>query len=294
MLEVYCAPAFGTQFSSLKSTRPGYSIPHATREQREKLHLSHEHDRTSPKYHSPGPIYNVDERRDHMQTFSFGTGPQRYVACSQAVESSNDLLRSYIDDQNLKFKKAPSMVFGTDSRDNIRNATILQNHPQAFYGTHSPGPASYSLPDIIGKESVMKSMGHKTKILVADSQTSETIGPGSYVIPSTCGGSQSLSRVPNQPVFTFPKDSRPDPSGVRRRSYSQPVAKDSFVVHSIGPQYDSTKRSAPRPIMGSQTREQWSRVGFVVASADVRVSNNSVRLPLPQIPPRREIIRWGS
>ena len=293
MVDVYQEPAVGMQFSSLKSSRPFFSIPHATRTQREKLHLSHEHDKTSPHYDTPGPVYELPSTVGTSAAFSFGTGPQRHVHKSQSLESSIDLLGSFVDDQHVKYHKTKTALFGTDTRENIKNAVILKHHPQAFYGKQSPGPAGYSLPEVIGREGSMITMGSKTKVLAANCQTPDFLGPGSYPLPTTCGGSQFLSRIPNQPVFSFGKgQQRPEPSE-RLRSMSQPVLRDSFSVNSIGNQVDSTKRSAGKPVMGSQTREQWAKMALVFAVGDKRVSTQD-RIVHPMLPYRHEVIKWSS
>lgn len=86
-----------------------------------------------------GPIYGVPSTVGSAAKFTFG-GVDAAKQRSRTVESSVDLLGVIVDNQKFKYPSAKGVLFGTDSKDNIRNATILRNHPQAFYGVHSPGP----------------------------------------------------------------------------------------------------------------------------------------------------------
>jgi hypothetical protein len=292
MLEVYREPSVGIQQNSLKLTSPSFTVPRATRSQRQLLHISREHDKLTPSLESPGPVYACQFPMEVSRSCAFGHGPQRINAKQQAVESSNDLLGVIVDDQSAKFRKSVSVLFGTDSRDHIRNATILKHHPQAFYGKESPGPAGYTLQDSMGREGRHISMGSRTRILAAGSQTPESLGPGAFTIPTTCGGKQFLSSFDNQPVFTFGKSTR-KVYHETSRSRSQPILKDSFSQASIGPQADSTKPTAVRTILGSQTRDQRART-VLVLSPNEKHCIPRISIPHPVLPSRIEIVRWTS
>lgn len=270
----YQETSIGVQPNSLRKTSSMVSLPKAARSEWELIHISRAHDKLTPNKDSPGPIYEVPSTVGKARVSKFGTGPQRYVCKSNLSESSTDLLGIVPDNQKFLYPGLRSVNFGTDSRDVIKNATILKNHPQAFFGTHSPGPAMYTLPDLMGKNKV--SIASRTKQLGAVSQTPNTVGPGSY---DTCTSfSQGC-------LFPIAKQ-RPDndvPNGRCSGLYN------TKPPGSIGPQTNSLKRSAPRAVLGSQTRSQWRKVALVGMERPLKL-----RLPHPVLPPRMETIKHSS
>ena len=289
MLSVYHETAIGTQFSSLKSSSLSIGFGKATRSDREKIHLSREHDKTTPNLESPGPIYSVHASSAQGPAHKFGTGPQRYRTSLKSTPSSNDLLGSLPDDQCIKFRKMPQVLFGTDSRDKIKNAVILRDHPQASYGMESPGPLGYVLPDLTGKGAPAISMALKVRIPEAQIQTPVTVGPGSYPIATTCGGSQFNSSIPNQPVFSFGKAAQRVNPPRLKRSESQPIVADAFLEVSIGTQPESRRATLPRPVIGNQSRDHWTKQALLPER-----SGSCTRIQHPALPNRLELIRWGS
>ena len=282
----------GIQFNSLKRTCASVGFPRSTRSQRERTHISRQHDASAPNNDTPGPIYDVLQP-NRSPVYTFSKADQRTHTKLSNSQSSVDLLGVIVNDQNVKFKKCRTALFGTDSRVIIRNAAILRYNPQVFYGSESPGPTCYNISDVKMKSGPMVSMGSRTKILAAEIQTPDRIGPGAYTIPSSCGGSQFLAQIPNQPVFSFGKTrQRIEPSGVSR-SHSSPVVRESLILDSIGVQADSTKRSAPSTIIGSQGRSQWTKSAILRFGKDANHQESRIRISHPELPSRIELVKWS-
>lgn len=292
MTQEHHETSVGIQFNSLKRTCASVAFPRSTRSQRERTHISRQHDASAPNYDTPGPIYDVlQPNLSRVNTFS--KADQRPHTKLSNSQSSIDLLGVIVDNQNVKFKKCRTALFGTDSREIIRNAAILRYNPQVFYGSESPGPTCYNISDVKNKSGQMISMGSKTKILAAEIQTPDRIGPGAYTIPSSCGGSQFLAQIPNQPVFSFSKArQRIEPSGVSR-SHSSPVVRESLILNSIGVQADSTKRSAPSTVIGSQGRAEWKRTALLRFGKDAAKHESRNRIFHPELPSRIELVKWS-
>ena len=291
MLEVYQEPSVGPQASSLRKTFPIYSLPKGTRSERERVFISHDHDKLSGDKDSPGPIYDISSTVGKARMAKFGSAPQRELQKSQSADSSIDLLGGLPDRQRVRFRSTKSTHFGSDTRNVIKNAAILKSHPQAFFGVHSPGPAAYSLVDGMGTQGRMVSMTTKTKILGSNSQTPEGVGPGCYETPGSCGVVQFQSRIANQPVFSFGSGKqRPEPtvSAVRMLNEIKSPA-------AVGRQVSSTKKSAPTAVLGSQTRDQWRRIEIVSSPLDrIQTECRRPRIAHANVPVRMEIIRWSS
>ena len=289
MADVYRDGALGEQKNSLRRSGIVVSFGKSTRLDREKLHISREHDKTTPNLESPGPIYFVNAESPHVTAYRFGTGPQRHHVNPQSGTSSIDLLGAYPDDQLLKFPKSEVTLFGTEPRDKIKNAAILREHPQAFYGMDSPGPLGYLIPDNTGKGVPSISMGLKTRSPGCQIQTPPCVGPGSYAIQTTCGGSQNNASIANQPVFSFGKaPQRPGPNRLGRSS-SEPPDSATFREVSIGVQPNSRRRTVPRPVIGLQTRDRWVKQGLLLER-----SQSCPRIEHPRLLNRLELIKWTS
>jgi hypothetical protein len=280
---------------SIFQSTPKFSLPKSTRDARAKLHISRDHDRGTTSYETPGPVYDIPTTLNRSRTTMFGTGKRSNVEKLTSVASSNDLLGVVIRPEALSTtQRSPTVYFGTDSRDEIKNATVLKDHPQTFFGKHSPGPAYYKIPHLVGNEAPKVTIGSRTPILGSVTQTPEDIGPGSYPHGTYCGKPQFESKIENQPVFSFGKSKRPFP-GEDRRSISQPLYRKSVIIESLGRQISSTKKSAPRAILGSQSREQWTKIALVLSNRDLcNFPPSSVACRIPAIPSRNEIIKWSS
>jgi len=271
---------------SLYSNSLDISFPRATRESRSRLHISQEHDATVPNVITPGPIYDIPTTLGQSHACKFGSGLRPTPACSDdTFQSSTDALGIIPDVQLVRFPSTVSVKIGTESRDEIRNAAVMKYNPEIFYGTESPGPATYS---ISGENPGPRfSLGSRTEVLGSKPQTSVSVGPGSYPHPTYCGKAQFQSHVENQPVYSFSKS----PSLSAAQTCSEKVfRKVGVIVDAIGPQVSSTKRTGPRPVMGTQTREQWSKSSPMI----YRKNPTTKSFPIPKMLPRGEIIRWSS
>jgi len=280
--------SIGKQFNSLKSTNPSSTFLTATRSQQQRLYFSGQRSAVRKNNESEFPISN-SSAVSHSRVFSFPRAAKCTHRQDASSASTTDLLGILVDDQEIKYHKSSSFSFGTDSRGRIRNSAIIKNDPQASFGSHSPGPGTYVIPDLAMREGPVLSMGTKTKPLMSIPQTPENVGPGTYQIPTTCGGSHFLARIPNQPVCGFGKSKqRVDPSGAGR-SNSTPKVRESLITDSFGPQADSRKRSGPRATIGSQPRHKWT------ASPNLRDMNKGqdMRLPHPDFPSRLELVKWS-
>lgn len=199
---------------------------------------------------------------------------------------STDALGIVPDLQLLRYPSSVSVKMGTESRDEIHNAAVMKYNPQTFYGLESPGSATYMIS--AQSDSPKYTFGSRTDALGSKTQTPAAVGPGSYPHPTYCGKVQSQSHITNQPVFTFGKspcftNHIEMPKGGNRAP--------GVVVDGIGPQVLSTKRTGPRPVLGTQTREQWAKVAPVVPKRD---RCHVASYPMPKTLSRTEIIKWSS
>lgn len=281
MLDIFQDQSVGVQVNSLRSSNPRCSFSKGTRDQWGKVHISHEHDNLTSNRDSPGPVYDVKSTIGQSRAVKIATSTKRCFSGEDTQESSIDILGVIPDGQKWQYPGTKSVHFGSDSRDVIKNATILKHHPQAFMGTHSPGPAAYGLPDRIGKSTRMISLGVKTRPLGSTSQTPACVGPGCY---SVCGG----KNLPVQPIFSFGKSKqRPEP----RDGNTCAGLYEIEVPGSIGRQPSSTKRTSPGAVLGSQTRAQW---GSVVSFGDSAVNKPVCRIPHPTLPVQFDVIKYSS
>ena len=271
---------------SLYSNCPEISFPRATRESRSKLHVSQEHDASAPSVVSPGPIYDIPTSLGQSRSCKFGKGPRTCPENSEDIyATSTDVLGVIPDRQLVRFPSTVSVKIGTESRDEVRNAAVMKYNPETFYGMESPGPATYTLCG--GVSGPRFTLGSRTEVLGSKPQTSVSVGPGSYPHPTYCGKLQFQSHIENQPVYSFSKTR----SALTTEGNCDKVfRKVGVVVDAIGPQVSSTRKTGPRPIMGTQTREQWSKSSPMLSQT--RPTPRSFQIP--KLLPRGEIIRWSS
>lgn len=278
-------PAVGQQHSSMKPTNPSFSFASAKREEISKLYISKEHDKLTPSRWSPGAIYQVNSSINHDTAYSFGRAPR---SNSRPLRAAEDLTFATADSQVFKFPAFASVLFGTDSRDNLKNAVILQNHPQAFFGKHSPGPQAYRVSQPPKEVVPSITFGHKTKILASDSQTPINVGPGSYPVPPSVGP-QFESTKSSHPTFRFGRAAR---SPTRR--VSQPVTNVEGGVPSIGRQFSSKLLNSSQVVFGSSTRDHAAKTALTLTPLDKGGSSaGPIRLPHPVLPLERDIVRYS-
>ena len=268
----------------MKPTHPSFSFGAAQRDEIAKLYISKEHDKLTPSRWSPGAIYQVKSSINHETAHSFGKASR---SNSRPHRVSEDVTSANPDSQHFKFPAFASVLFGTDSRDNLKNATILQNHPQAFFGKHSPGPQAYTVTQPPREVVPAITFGHKTKILASDSQTPVNVGPGSYLVPAAVGP-QVESTKSSHPTVRFARAAR-----APQRRVSQPVTNVDGGVPSIGRQFSSKLPNASHVVFGSGTRDHASKTALILTPLDKGAGGASVRLPHPVLPLERDLVRYS-
>ena len=223
----------GTQTNSVHHSSPSYGFGSSTREQANKVFVSHEHSKLATSGVSPGPASlgarstcgpQVDGTYASAPMWNFSSAKRFGVYGRDNVPGPGKYeMRSSMGPQvEGDFPTLPVFGMGSSTRDNVKRVYISEQHSNvAFQGANSPGPASYSLNTSVGKQ------GSSTKA--------------------------------NQPSWVFGSNKRftnPD----LLRSARQP-GPDQYDAHSaIGPQVASTKRSAPLAGFGSSNRMHASKV----------------------------------
>ncbi|KAF4712445.1 hypothetical protein FOZ63_030019 [Perkinsus olseni] len=273
----FSVSAVGHQKESLKPTEPSYSFGLGTRDAREKLFISKDHEKLMPPRCSPGPVYRLESQSDD-HSYTFGTAPQRPSPGKRYPDASIDLTNALVDSQAFKYPAVKGTVFGTDPKGQIKNATIMKNHAPAFYGKASPGPTAYN-PDSRHTSRIPRvpqiTLGSKTKILASECQTPPVVGPGTYPLPPSVG-TQYLSQRRNLSTYSFTKARR-----VAERNQRIPVPATGkgdlttrSVVSSIGPQHESRNSNAPTFGFGTATRDQKSKTFLVQTPGDTGPSGS--------------------
>lgn len=269
----FTMPALGKQMTSGRKNAPNVSLSVCSRDKRENVFISRTASRSTPNPKaSPGPVYELLEDMGTGQGVKFSKGPQRVFGSWKAKypDPSNDIVRADVDSQPFKYENVKGMLFGTDPKGQLKNATILKNHAQAFYGRHSPGPSAY-LPDPKSTEKKLAfsvKFGAKTKVIGAEgSGTDALVGPGHYPRTDYSIGSQFLSHRRNQPVNGFSKV--PKFGGRSRRSGSEPATELKEKPGSLGRQTEANRRTEPSAGFGNATRAHFQRVSRCMTTLDL-------------------------
>ena len=157
---------FGDQSSSKRRSAPSFGFGSGTRDMQEKVFVSQEHSQlANGGSRSPGPaVYTarssisnqVSSASRSAPQWAFGTG-QRFMTNSRAAGSvpgpgTYELHTSVGTQVNSKQSSAPLFGFGSSTRTNQEKVYIAEEHNKALYGTNSPGPMTYSLPNSVGKQ----------------------------------------------------------------------------------------------------------------------------------------------
>merc|ERR1719456_1580407 len=221
--------------------------------------------------------------------YSFGSAPQRVYMKQKYPDSSVDLIMHEVDSQNAKYRSTGQVPFGTEPRDSIKNATILKNHPQAFFGMTGPGPAAY-LPDASStyEKGEEWHLGMKTKILGSTCQTPENVGPGKYP-PAQSIGKQPLSTRRTLSLYSFGKASR-----FGNSTPDLTILDPKPNLNSIGKQVKSRNMSAPSFGFGTSTRDHRSRTFFVQLPPDKGPAEkmSEPHMKHPSLPMEKTIVKW--
>lgn len=282
-------PALGKQASSQKFTAAAYSFGSCSRERQGKVWISEKHELAKGKGEGPGPVYNIPSSTGQGPRFGFGTSQRTHGRGSRYPDSSVDLTAASVDSQTVKFPSTRASIFGTDSKDNMKNAMILKAHPQCNFGIFSPGPCAY-MPmdtDVISKASPRISFGAKTKILSSETQTPRNIGPGSYP-PSESLGKQALSKRRSIAAWSFAQEKRMPPL-----KPGDTVVDPSPNLSSFGKQVTSKASSSPGYGFGTSTREHKAKTFLVQTNTDRGpVSSwDPPQMIHPKLPIERELLK---
>ena len=285
----FTVSAVGLQASSMKQNAASFKFQAATRDDLAKLYISREHNKLTPSRWSPGAIYEVKSSLKSDTSYSFGKALRPGINLS-GVKPAEDLTLASLDSQKFKFPGIKSVLFGTEARDQVKNAAILEENPQVFFGRYSPGPAAYNLSVGTGDPTGQKgiSFGHKTKILAADIQTPPHVGPGCYVMPEAVGV-QSESTKQNIKNVKFSKA----PRSTQKKS-DQVLTNLNADIPAVGPQVSSKLANAAQIVFGSSTREHVSKTALYMTDLDkTDKGSNKLRLPHPILPLERDIVRYS-
>jgi hypothetical protein len=195
----------------MKPSAPRYSFGKGTRDQLDKVFLSHTAEKTKGNKDTPGAIYDVPSDLGRAQSFSFSKAPQRVHMKQKYPDSSIDLIETIVDSGYVKFDNQPAFYFGTEAKDCMKNSAITRNHQSASMGVIGPGPAGY-LPDakshLEGQPTYP--FGVKTKfgsMFAYQGSTPLQVGPGKYKLQKATG-KQSLSTRATLPAWGFGKGKR--------------------------------------------------------------------------------------
>jgi len=266
----FTMPALGKQMTSQRSNAPAISLSICTREKRAKQFISKKASK-AVSGQSPGPVYDLPDTMG-KHGVAFTKGPQRVFGNWKAnyPDPSNDVVGAEVDSQPFKFENVKGTLFGTDPKGQLKNATILKNHAQAFYGRQSPGPQAY-LPDPTCTEKKLTyatPFGAKTKVKnPTGGSTDAEVGPGHYKRTDYAIGNQNLSHRRNQPTNGFSK--MPKFGGKKRRAGSEPTTELDINLSSFGKQVSAQRRSEPAMGFGNATRAHFQRVSRCMTALDV-------------------------
>lgn len=257
-------PSIGKQDNSQKKTAPAHAFGTCSRERRQKVFMGKELETTKCTMNSPGPVYSLATSVGEGAQYGFGTAPQRLHGRAKYPDTSVDLTGATVDSQKCKFPTTKGVVFGTEQVGEMKNAVLLKSHPQASYGKASPGPTAYTPRDKdVTKVSEPKfSLGEKTKILSAKSQTPRNVGPGSYPPPTSMGGQPSSGKK-SMPSWSFGNSKRMPP--LRK---SDAVLDPNPELSAFGSQVSSSKKSAASYGFGTATREHKAKTFLVQTGLD--------------------------
>eukprot|EP00451_Oxyrrhis_marina_P013853 CAMPEP_0204321088 /NCGR_PEP_ID=MMETSP0469-20131031/7971_1 /ASSEMBLY_ACC=CAM_ASM_000384 /TAXON_ID=2969 /ORGANISM="Oxyrrhis marina" /LENGTH=294 /DNA_ID=CAMNT_0051302357 /DNA_START=45 /DNA_END=929 /DNA_ORIENTATION=+ len=277
-------PSVGRQRESQKPSAQSWGFGSCSRDRQQNVFISPTHEKGKPSKASPGPIYDV-RSKDTGVKFGFGSAPQRLHKKALYPDSSVDLTEATVDTQRVKFRNTAGYLFGTDQKDNMRNAVILKSHPQANLGVFSPGPVAYT-PDAktIHDRSPEYSIRKKTKILASSSQTPGNVGPGSYPAMASIG-MQPLSQRSTMPSFAVGKGAR-----IPESTPDEEIINPNANISSLGKQPKSKNRTMPQYGFGTGTWEHTKKTALVQLGGDRGPSAmfEKPRLHHPSIPSEME------
>jgi hypothetical protein len=275
--------AVGEQADGMKPSAPRYSFGKGTRDQLDKVFLSHTAEKTKGNKDTPGAIYDVPNDLGRAQAFSFSKAPQRVHMKQKYPDSSIDLIETIVDSGYVKFNNQPAFYFGTEARGE-----------KASGGPNiGPGPAGY-LPD--ANKSLENQpcypFGVKTKfgsMFAYQGSTPLQVGPGKYKLQKATG-KQCLSTRQTLPIFSFGKGAR--------FPTSEPdltIIDPSPNRKAIGKQVLSRSRSAPIFGFGTATRDHRAKTGCYILPEDKGPANDmgETHQPHPKLQMHKTVVKYS-
>lgn len=280
-------PAMGKQQNSQKPTAASHSFGSCSRDRHhQKVFMSEKHERAKATMVSPGPCYSVPTAVGEGPKFGFGSSEQRPYARPMYPDTSVDLTGAFPDSQQNKYHSTKGVHFGTDLKDNMKNALLVKVHPAANLGTLSPGPFAYDPKerDVTRPTEPRYSCAGKTKAgssLALKIATPRNVGPGSY--PPTSGmGEQPRSEKRSNPSYSFGNEKRMP--ALKKSDAVLDPHPDIGSLSSFGRQVVSNQKSAPGYGFGTATRDHKEKTFLVQTSLDKGPKH--VMGPTPQEHPR--------
>jgi hypothetical protein len=285
--------AVGEQYDGMKPSAPRYSFGKGTRDQLDKVFLSHTAEKTKGNKDTPGAIYDVPSDLGRAQSFTFSKAPQRVHMKQKYPDSSIDLIETIVDSGYVKFDNQPAFYFGTEAKDCMKNSAITRNHQSASMGVIGPGPAGY-LPDakshLEGQPTYP--FGVKTKfgsMFAYQGSTPLQVGPGKYKLQKATG-KQSLSTRATLPAWGFGKG--------KRFPTSEPdltIIDPSPNRKAMGKQVLSRSRSAPIFGFGTATRDHRAKTGCYILPEDKGPANDmgETHQPHPKLQMHKTVVKYS-
>lgn len=285
----FTVPAIGRQTDSQKDTMPAYSFGTGDRNvAQRKLYVSAKHEKAKVIMVSPGPVYKVPCTVGDAPKFGMGHDEQRKHPKAKYPDSSVDLTCATVDNQVFKYGEEKCVRFGTENRDNIKNAEVIRTNPALMLGMESPGGLEYSPEEQLTTHRAPEySFGPKNSAPGGDGSkiiprlplpatgTPRHVGPGSHRQPSSLGAQMNSARS-SAPSYGFGTEQRHT-----GRKEPKQLLDTNTDFSSLGRQVVSNAKSAPRHGFGSATRDQVAKTHFVRAHGDL---GPVASLPKPNYP----------
>jgi len=299
----FTVASIGSQSQSCRKNQTVYVGHSVTREQRDKVFISHDHSKAfALGRESPigGPIYNLPETLNVKSGVAFTKGEANAFgkkAKDQDGIPTNDELQIEVDSQQFKYGRDPTMLIGTEPRGRLKDAELIKNHAAAFFSRDSPGPAA--IGEAFGPKftATKPRMGNampfgvklKSEWQRLNNQP-DNVGPNLYIRKDVAVGNQHLSHRKNQPVNKFGRGAQ---GGTIRNADSISIL--DAAKSSLGKQVLSRNKSDPTVGFGRGTRDQRGRTAMCMTREDQgpKAFMPKQHMSMPRLPMESEVMRSG-
>ena len=276
----------GAQPSSQHMSFPSYGFGSGTRDQANKVFVSHEHSKLATTGVSPGPASfggaatlgpQADGAIRSAPSWNFGSARRFNAFDRENVPGPGSYsARSSLGAQVTGEQQSmPIFGMGSSTRDGVKRVYISEQHSTiALQGMSSPGPASYTLIPAVGKQGASTKasqpsfgFGSNKRFIDADvRRAAKQPGPDQYDMPSTLG-IQAASTRRSAPLAGFGSSTRTDAA----KMYTSPQAEKTkgFGRQSPGPMTylpPVNKRNGPSFGFGSCDRFYMGKIARRVAN----------------------------